>query len=86
MEKSQLHSRAGTTNILAKVPLVEISGQNRVLIENHQGVLAYSLDEIQIKVCYGCIAVTGRNLHLIQMSKEQLVICGVIDALQLLRR
>ena len=27
---------------LIKQPIVEIAGQNRVLIENHQGVLAYS--------------------------------------------
>lgn len=65
---------------------MEIAGQNRVLIENHQGVLGYSMEEIQIKVCYGCVVVSGTNLQLMQMSKAQLVICGRIDGLQLIGR
>ena len=86
MEKPQLLTRIGKADVLSKLPIVELAGQNRVLIENHQGVLAYSLEEIQIKVCYGSVCITGSNLHLMQLSKEQLVICGKIDALQLFGR
>lgn len=78
----------GTDNINAftKLPIVEIAGPNRVLVENHLGVLAYSLDEIQIKVTYGKLSVSGHNLKLMQLSREQLVITGTIECLQLLRR
>ena len=86
MEKRQLLSRTGKTNILSKVPLVELAGQNRVLIENHLGVLAYSLEEIQVMVCYGSVRVIGSELRLMEMNKEQLVISGRIDALQLFGR
>jgi len=86
MEKRRLISRTGKTNILSKVPLVELAGQNRVLIENHLGVLAYSLEEIQVKVCYGSVRVIGSELRLMEMNKEQLVISGRIDALQLFGR
>ena len=86
MEKPQLRNRIGKPVVLSKVPLVELAGQNRVLIENHLGVLAYSLEEIQIKVSYGCISVTGSDLRLMQMHKEQLVICGKIDSLHLFGR
>lgn len=86
MEKRQILSRTGKTNILSKVPLVELAGQNRVLIENHLGVLAYSLEEIQIKVCYGSVCIIGSDLRLLEMNREQLVICGKIDALQLFGR
>lgn len=86
MEKPQLLTRIGRSDVLSKVPLVELAGQNRVLIENHLGVLGYSLEEIKIKVCYGSVCVTGSNLRLMQLSKEQLVICGKIDALQLFGR
>lgn len=69
------------TGLLSKVPLVELAGRNRVLIENHMGVLAYSLEEIQVKVAYGKLVVTGQNLQLLQLNAEQLVISGNIDAL-----
>lgn len=72
--------------VLPNTPLVELAGQNRVLIENHLGVLAYSLEEIQVKVKYGKLSVTGDNLRLLQLSKEQLVITGRIDGIQLHRR
>ena len=86
MDKPQLLTRAGKSNILSKVPIVELAGQSRVLIENHRGVLGYSLEEIRIKVCYGSICVTGCDLRLMQLSREQLVICGRVDAIQLLGR
>ena len=67
-------------------PIVELVGQNRLLIENHQGVETYSNNEIQIKVCYGAIVVTGDKLQLLEMSRIKLVICGRIDGIQLLGR
>ena len=86
MEHTQQLLKRGKYDILSKHPIVEIVGQNRVLIENHQGVLGYSPDEIQIKVCYGCVYVKGSHLQLMQMSKAQLVVCGRIDGLQLVGR
>ena len=68
------------------MPLVEIGGYRRVLIENHQGVLVYSLEEIRVKVSYGCICITGCDLRLMQLSKEQLVICGRVDSIHLFGR
>ena len=66
-----------------KVPLVEIAGQNRVLVENHLGVLAYSLEKIQIKVSYGKLIISGMQLHLMQLCNEQLVISGNIQSVAL---
>lgn len=71
---------------ISKLPLIEIAGEKRVLIENHMGVLAYSSEEIQIKVCYGKVTVFGKNLRFMQMNGEQLVIKGCIENIQLFRR
>lgn len=86
MEKTQILSRIGKAEILSKVPIVELAGQNRLLIENHQGVLGYSLEEIQVRVSYGCVCITGSDLRLMQLSREQLVICGRVDAIHLFGR
>lgn len=70
---------------LPGVPLVELAGERRVLIERHQGVTAYAREEICVKVSYGCICITGEGLELARMTKEQLVITGRIDHIQLFR-
>lgn len=67
-------------------PLVELAGDSRVLIENHHGVTRYGRDEIQVKVKYGCVCVKGFGLELARMTGEQLIICGHIDCVSLLRR
>lgn len=71
---------------LPGMPLVELAGENRVLIENHQGVTEYGCNEICIKVRYGKICVCGNKLELSRMTKHQLVITGCIDKISLIRR
>ena len=84
-KKNRLHWQ-GQENLLAKLPIVELVGQKRLLIENHQGVLSYSTEEIAIRVCYGCVVIAGEQLQLMEMSRVKLAICGRIDSVQLRRR
>lgn len=86
MAKRHILSQIHNCENLIKQPIVEITGQNRVLIENHQGILAYSREEIGIKVSYGKVVITGSDLNLLQISCEQLVVKGHIDSLQLCGR
>lgn len=79
----QFHRRE---NVLSLLPILELVGQRRLLIENHQGVLSYAPNEIKIKVSYGCITVVGNELQLMEMSRVKLAICGRIDGLQILGR
>lgn len=67
-------------------PIVEIAGDGRVLIENHNGVSAYSTECILINVHYGTVRVCGCGMELIRMTKEQLVIRGKIESVFLQRR
>ena len=85
MEKPRMLSRLNRHETMNKLPLVEVAGHNRVLIENHQGVIGYSSEEIQIKVCYGKIALTGYKLNFAQINREQLVITGEIRGITLYR-
>lgn len=85
-----MSSRMGYMNIaadamtpLSGLPLIEICGQNRILIENHRGISGYSGCEIQVKVCFGRVIVCGENLKVTNMSKEKLVIVGNIYAVNL---
>ena len=74
------------TEPLPGVPLAEIAGEHRVLIENHCGVVKYSCSEILAKVSFGYFCITGNSLRLLQMTKAQLVIGGCIDGVRIIRR
>ena len=71
---------------LPGLPIVEIAGDRRVLIENHLGVKAYGYEKILVNVKFGCICVCGHGLELIRMTREQLVIKGRIEGITLQRR
>lgn len=68
------------------LPLVEIVGTNRVLIENHGGVSGYGPECIRVKAKYGQICICGKCLEIARMTKEQLVITGSIREVKLLGR
>ncbi len=67
-------------------PIIEVAGDQRVLIENHLGVKEYGYEKITVQVSFGSACITGHNLELIRMTKEQLVICGNIQCIQLLHK
>lgn len=66
--------------------VVEIAGENRVLIENHRGVTAYGQEEIAVKTKFGSVRVCGCGLTVMHLTKDQLVICGRIKTVSLHRR
>ncbi len=66
--------------------IVELCGNDRVLIERHGGVVSYGMCEICVRVSYGVVQIHGCGLRLGKMTKEQLVICGRIDRISLTGR
>jgi sporulation protein YqfC len=68
------------------LPLVEVCGERRVLIENHRGVSRYGSEMICVRVSFGEVAVRGCNLELAKMTRGQLVILGRIDSVTMIRR
>ena len=66
-------------------PIIELVGDQRVLIERHKGVTQYGCKEIHVKLSFGYVQVTGCNLELARMTKQQLVISGRIDCVSLHR-
>lgn len=66
--------------------ILEVYGDDRVLIENHQGVTEYSDQQIGVRVHYGSVSVSGSGLHLCRITGCQLVIAGRIDEVKLVRR
>lgn len=66
--------------------IIEIAGDQRILIENHCGVVTYGKEMIVVKVKYGSVSIAGSGLDIANMTKEQLVIFGTIQSITLHRR
>jgi sporulation protein YqfC len=71
---------------LPGLPIIEMVGDRRLLIENHNGVTGYSDTDIYVRVKYGELRVSGDCLSLSYMSKCQLVITGCIHSIHIGRR
>lgn len=69
--------------IAAILPLVEIAGNKRVLVEHHCGVIAYGKEEIIVQVKKGSVVISGENLLLTKMTATQLIISGKIYSVHL---
>lgn len=70
---------------LPGVPIVEIAGDKRILVEHHGGVVEYGPERIRIRVNFGTLCICGTCMKLKQMSKQQLIISGRIDCVQIQR-
>ena len=73
--KSGIRADAGG---LRPKTLVELYGNERVLIEEHRGILAYGDEEIRVGTSFGVTVIQGMELRLCCMSRSQLVIRGRI--------
>ena len=67
-------------------PLVELWGDCRVLVENHQGIIEYTPERIGVRVCYGSVQIHGHNLRLHRVSGRKLLILGMIQNIDLRKR
>ena len=67
----------------AGVPRVIISGTERVLIENHKGILAYTETEVEVSGGATKIRIRGDGLLLRGMTAESLTVTGRILAVEM---
>lgn len=62
--------------------LVQMQGQERVVIENFKGISSYTEEEIRLITRRKKICVTGKNLKIDSYTKEEIEISGCIEKLE----
>lgn len=72
--------------LLPDTPLIELTDERRVLVENHGGITEFEPELIRVRVRFGTLAIHGRSLRIAKMSAKQLVVIGHIDELKLERQ
>ena len=73
-------------DLFSGMPLLEIYGNRRVLIENHHGVTGYTCYEISVCTDLGTCSINGNQLEIVSMTKQRLVITGTIESVKLKSR
>ena len=67
---------------LQRKTLLELYGMERVLIEEHRGILAYGTESIRVGTSYGVAVIEGVDLRVCSMSRTQIVIRGKIGSVR----
>lgn len=70
-------------DVVAGLPLLELTGSRELRMENHKGILAYGSEEIHISGGKMVVKVRGTDLELKAMNASQLLITGDIAAIEL---
>ena len=65
------------------LPILELAGSERILIEKHISVIAYTNVDIYIKMSYGLILIAGNGLLIEKMTDDQLIISGKIACIRI---
>ena len=73
---------AGDLNLL--VPRIEIQGDRRVIIENHEGILEYGSEVMRVKSGRISVKITGDGLELANVTLSDLTVTGKIISVELL--
>ena len=68
------------------LPLIEIAGNIRVLIEHHCGVTEYGTQRIVVQTKGNLVSVEGDGLELTKMTASELIITGTIHSVSLFGR
>ncbi len=66
-------------------PKITLYSHDRVIIENYRGIVLYSDETIEINTKDHLIKLTGQNLSIKYMIKEETEITGDIQKIELLK-
>ncbi|HHY12309.1 MAG TPA: sporulation protein YqfC [Firmicutes bacterium] len=70
-------------DISLDLPRVVIVGDLGVLISNHRGLIQYSPGRIVVGVGAGQITISGDNLEIEEVGKEQMAVRGIIKYVEM---
>ncbi len=62
--------------VISNTPKFEITGRNKILIENHKGIKSLSNEMIEIKLSIGIFVVEGESILINEINKDHILISG----------
>ena len=69
--------------ITLNLPKVTMIGNTQIRIENHKGIIEYCNSKIRINSKIGTLSIIGENLFIRNIIKEEIVVEGKIETVEL---
>ncbi len=69
---------------VADWPRIVLSANRSAVIENHRGVIEYDTRVVRVNTKLGELRIAGENLTLVSAVKDEIIIQGKIEQLELL--
>ena len=70
--------------ILYGIPIVSITGNKEIIIENYQGIIEYTNYVVRVRTRIGELKITGQNLNIIYFTSDDMLITGEIRVIEYL--
>jgi len=64
-------------------PKLELTANRHLVVENHRGVIEYDPNTVRINTKFGEVKISGSNLSLVSALKDEIVIDGKINQVEL---
>jgi len=61
---------------------ITLTGRSRAVVEHHRGLRGYSEEVVEISAGTGAVRLLGRDLILLAMDAETVLVTGVISAVE----
>ena len=69
-------------DVALNLPLMHITGNERLLMENHKGLLEYGNSKIRIASTAGPVEIEGENLAIRTVGRDDMLITGNIKSVK----
>lgn len=81
--KNKLADASGIPkDVVLKAPIITITGQTELLIENYRGILEYTNQFVRIQTKIGRIKITGERLYIPYYTNDEMKITGHIISVE----
>lgn len=68
-------------DIMKNEPILHVVANKRIDIENHQGIIEYTQDNIRIKSKYGILIIVGRDMIIKEIDPYTITVFGQLRSI-----
>lgn len=72
-------------DVALNLPVLHVTGGERLLMENHRGLLEFGREKIRIASAAGDVTVEGEDLNVQSVGRDEILITGVIRSVEFAR-
>jgi len=69
-------------DLVFNLPKLTVIGRTEVYLENHRGIIEYSLNRLRISLSRGFLQIEGQNLEIKALMPDEMSISGEVHSIK----